>query len=352
MTLPFVSSIIAAVRSHAIALAVVLLTALLAVGGYSGWRHYQYRQTAAFAFAQIKNSLHPANIEKLAVLVDFNAIGGPLARAMAQQYPFLKKGPDQLRQLSDMAQVALLKQARVKEEPLKEETDPLARLKKPLYVLPENFFTQLSHSVALQHDTPQTALVSAEVRHPLLDKTFSLLLRMDNTAEGWKIRDLVNAEDLVRQFREAQVERMEARRQLILDKNANTRKRMEGMLPIKACTASAGLISDGKTLLVVVEVTAKNTGSVAVNNMDLSVTLYDQTGKELLQRFLNAVQPTLPGSTLEKRWTIILDGDTPLGKSVLAARGITCRAFWRTLGLNNGEVLYLTEHPQLVEEFQ
>ena len=352
MTLPFVSSIVAFVRSHALALAAVLLTALLAVGGYSGWRHYQYRQTAAFAFEQIKDSLHPANVAALAVRVDFNAICGPLASAIARQYPFLKKGPDQLRQLSDMAQVGLLKQARVKEEPLKEITDPLARLKTPLYVLPENFYTQLSHSVALQHDTDKTALVAAQVRHPLLDKTFSLLLRMDKTPEGWKIRDLVNAEDLVRQFREAQVERMEATRQLILDKNANTKKRMEDMLPLKACTASAGLISDGKTLLVVVNAEAKNTGSVAVNNMDLSVTLYDPAGKELLQRFLNTVHPTIPGGTFEKRWTIMLDGDTPLGKSVLAARTLTCRAFWQTLGLNNGEILHLKKHPELVEEFQ
>lgn len=352
MNLPFIPAIIAFVRSHIIPLAVALLVALLAVGGYSGWRHYQYRQTAEFAFAQIKGALHPANVAELAVRVDFNAICQPLARAIARQYPFLKKGPDQLRLLSDMAQVALLKQARVKEEPQKEETDPLARLKTPLYVLPKTFFTQLSHSVALQHDAEKTALIAAEVHHPLLKKDFSLLLRMDKTPEGWKVCDLVNAEDLVRRFREAQVERMEAKRQLILDKNANTRKRMEGMFPIRACTASAGLISDGKTLLVVVNVTAKNTGAVAVNNMDLSVTLYDAEGKELLQRFLNAVHPTYPGDTFEKRWTIMLDGDTPLGKSVLAARGITCRAFWKTLGLNNGEILHLTGHPELVEEFQ
>ena len=120
MNLPFIAPLVAFIRQHLLALAAVLLVILAAVGGYSGLRYYQYRQTAEFAFVQIKDALHPAKPTELAQRINFDAISLPLAKAVAEHYPFLKKGPNQLRDLSDMIQVGLLKQARVKEEPVKE----------------------------------------------------------------------------------------------------------------------------------------------------------------------------------------------------------------------------------------
>ena len=66
MNLSFITPIVAFIRQHLLALAAVLLVILAAVGGFSGWRYYQYRQTAEFAFAQIKDSLHPAKPTELA----------------------------------------------------------------------------------------------------------------------------------------------------------------------------------------------------------------------------------------------------------------------------------------------
>ena len=109
MNLPFIASLVAFIRQHLLALAAVLLVILAAVGGYSGWRYYQFRQTAEFAFAQIKDALHPAKPTELAQCINFDAISLPLAKAIAEHYPFLKKGPNQLRDLSDMIQVGLLK---------------------------------------------------------------------------------------------------------------------------------------------------------------------------------------------------------------------------------------------------
>ena len=352
MSLPVVASFVAFIRKHTFVLAAILLVILAAVGGYSGWRHYQYRQTAEFAFAQIKDALHPAKPTDLALRVDFAAITKPLVQAVAQHYPNLKAGPAQARDLSDLMQVGLLKQARVKEEPAKEETDEIARLKTPLYVLPPTFYTQLAATLTLQNPTETTALIAAKVRHPVLNKEFSLLLRMDKTAEGWKVDDFVNAQDVVRQFREYQVERMVAQRQIILDKNAKIKTRMEEILPIKSCTASAGVISDGKTLLVVVNVQGKNNGTVMISNMDLSVKICAPDGTELMHRFLNAVQPTVPGEAFERNWTIEMEGNSDLGKAILSARKLSCEASWKTLGLANGEVLHFTVAPALLEEFQ
>ena len=352
MSLPAVASLIAFTRKHTFVLAAILLVILAAVGGYSGWRHYQFRQTAEFAFSQLKDALRPVKPADLAVRVDFAAITKPLVKAVVQHYPALKQGPNQTRDLSDMIQIGLLKQARIKEEPAKEETDEVARLKTPLYLLPPTFYTQLSETLTLQNPTDTTALIAAKVRHPVLNKEFSILLRMDKTPEGWRVDDFVNAEDIVRQFREYQMERMIAQRQIILDKNANIKKRMEDILPIRSCTASAGLISDGKTLLVVVNVKSKNNSSVMVSNMDLFTKIYAPDGTELLQRYLNAVQPTASGEDFERNWTIELDGESALGKAILSARKLTCDASWKTLGMANGEVLHFAVAPALLEEFQ
>lgn len=352
MSLPAVASLVAFIRKHTFVLAAILLVILAAVGGYSGWRHYQFRQSAEFAFSQIKDALHPVKPADLAKRVDFGSITKALARAVAQHYPAIKQGPNQLRDLNDMIQVGLLKQARIKEEPVKEETDEVARLKTPLTVLPPTFYTQIWESLSLQNPTDTSAFIAAKVRHPVLNKEFSLLLRMNNTADGWRIDELVNAEEVVRQFREYQVERMVAQRQIILDKNANIKKRMEDTLPLRSCTVSAGLISDGKTLLVVVNAQGKNTGSVMVSNMDLSAKICAPDGTELLHRFLNAVQPTPPGADFDRNWTIEMEGDSALGKAILAARKLSCEASWKTLGLANGEVLHFAVAPALLEEFQ
>jgi len=352
MSLPAVASLVAFIRKHTFVLAAILLVILAAVGGYSGWRHYQFRQSAEFAFSQIKDALHPVKPADLAKRVDFGAITKPLARAVAQHYPALRQGPNQLRDLNDMIQVGLLKQARVKEEPVKEETDEVARLKTALTVLPPTFYTQIWESLSLQNPTDTSAFIAAKVRHPVLNKEFSLLLRMGNTADGWRVDELVNAEDVVRQFREYQVERMVAQRQIILDKNANIKKRMEDTLPLRSCTVSAGLISDGKTLLVVVNAQGKNTGTVMISNMDLSAKICAPDGTELLHRFLNAVQPTPPGADFDRNWTIEMEGDSAQGKAILAARKLTCEASWKTLGLANGEVLHFAVAPALLEEFQ
>ena len=352
MSLPAVASLIAFTRKHTFVLAAILLVILAAVGGYSGWRHYQFRQTAEFAFSQLKDALRPVKPADLAVRVDFAAITKPLVKAVVQHYPALKQGPNQTRDLSDMIQIGLLKQARIKEEPAKEETDEVARLKTPLYLLPPTFYTQLAETLTLQNPTDTTALIAAKVRHPVLNKEFSILLRMDKTPEGWRVDDFVNAEDIVRQFREYQMERMVAQRQIILDKNANIKKRMEEILPIQSCTVSAGLISDGQTLLVVVTVKGKNNGTSMIGSVDLSAKICAPNGTELMHRFLNAIQPTAAGETFERSWTIELDGESELGKALLSARKLSCEASWKTLGLGSGEVLHFTVAPALLEEFQ
>ncbi|MBQ9452313.1 MAG: translation initiation factor IF-2 [Desulfovibrio sp.] len=352
MKLPFITSITAFVRRHVFLIAGIALVILAAIGGYCGWQHYQYRQSAQFAFLKFKEALQPANLEELLARVDFNALSMPLAKAAAQHYPFIKKGPHQVAHLNDSIQTALYKQSRMKEEPPKDQPDAITRLLTPFYVLPQDFLTQLSSSLSLKEIDADTALVSASVRHHLLDKTFPLHLRMERTHDGWRIRGLDNATELVAQFRAAQVERMKGQRQLLIDKNTKTRQRMEQTLPIKECTAQPGMLSDGKTLLLVVSIEAKNMGKAIVNNLNLSASIEGSKGQQMLHRYLNAVAPTMPQQPLRHSWTIEMDGTSQEAKSLLAATPLICKAAWQTLGLSSGEVLHIAEVPEPVEELQ
>ncbi|MDD4701949.1 MAG: translation initiation factor IF-2, partial [Desulfovibrio sp.] len=302
MNLPFLPAIVTFAKKNTLVLVAVVLVIIVTVMGVSGWRYFQYRQSSQYAYETLRDALKTADTENIAELVDFNTFSTILAQSMAQSYPFLKAGPDQERQLRDMVQISLLKQIRTKQEPLKDEIDLKTRLRTPLYALPQDFIAQIVNTMSLQTSSEGTALLSAKVRHPLLDKNFQLIFRMDMTPEGWRVRSLVNGPELVRQFREAQVERMNAQRQTILDKNTQTERRMKEIFPLQSCSASAGLISDGHTLLLVTRVLARNIGTVSVNNMNVSAQLSTASGSVLLDRYLNAVQPTLPGEDFDHRW--------------------------------------------------
>lgn len=342
----FVHDAAAVVRRHLLPLTIALTVLVTALGGYIGWNYWQFRQTAAHAFEELKGALHPADLSALANLVDFNALGNQLAVVAAQSYPFARPGPAQITDLSDLIQTALLRQARIKEEPLKETPDLAQRLKTPLYVLPQDFYTQLAASCSLQTAGDTVALVRATVHHPLLDRTFTLLMELERTpVESWKIRRIVNSAQLVREFRAAQLERMAARRKKVEEKNAAVTARFYPGFSHSGLHGRGGYAFGRQDAAAGADRGARNNGATRVNNMNFEAAVLDLDGRELLRRQCNVVQPTPPGEALDHRWTIELDAASPTGQKVRAAGALTCRPIWKTLGLANGEVLHITDLP-------
>ena len=118
MNLPFIPQIVAFARQHTLALVATVLVLIVIVVSFSGWRYYQYRQSSQYAFEILRDALKSGDAETIAELVDFNSLSRGLAKDLAQNYPFLKAGADQERQIADMIQTALLKQSRTKQEPV------------------------------------------------------------------------------------------------------------------------------------------------------------------------------------------------------------------------------------------
>lgn len=326
----------------------VLLVVLTGAGIYYGWQQYLYRQTSAYAFEELKKALNPPVPAELAKLVDFNSISNDLALAIQKNFPFFLAGPDQERNIRHLLQTALLKRFMSKEEAVKakpEEISEEEQLKKELQILPPDFVGQLVQGLTLRETDSDTALISSKIENPQLKRSFTIVFGMRKTSDGWKVRNVANASEVVSQLRAAMLERHVKLRNVYLDKNSATTKRMNQLLPIQSCSADAGLLSDGKTLLLVVHVIARNKGNLQVNNFNLDTAIYGRSGQLVLRRYLNAAKPVGPGEDFNHRWNFELEADSEPGRSILRNEPLQCRAAWQTLGLNSAEVLHIVDVP-------
>lgn len=334
---------------HARSLISILLLAIVAVGGYYSWGYYQYRQSCQFAFVGLQQALTPPSARELAIRVDFNTIAAELAAATARAFPFFRAGEDQMHSLKAIIQTHLLKAALGKgsgEGKKKEEAvDETALLMQPLQVLPPDFMAQFAATLKLGSEEENSALLSAVIQHPQLKQSYTPILRLLKTPEGWIVRDLVNAEELAKQFRTAVLQRLESRHAVLVSKRAAILKRMESTLPLRSCTASAGLLSDQQTLLVVAHALARNVSTLTVKNIALDLRLTDAAGQPVLRRILNAACDIPPGAELDRAWTIELDAQSETGQRVLAAGPLKSEAIWRTLSLSSSEVLHVEDLP-------
>lgn len=332
------------------ALSIVALALLLigaAAAGWFGFKEYQYRQTAPYALERLKKALQPADPGALASFVDFNALSQELARAVKKNFPFYLEGPDQERAIRDKLQRALLQRFLrpddKKAAPLPEKEEELLAL--PVRLLPPDFVDQLIKSANLLDYSGDAAHVGAQIENPILKKTYPLVFSLRRTPDGWKVSHLANAEELAARIKADLLERHARLRQFYEGRNSQLAKRMDQLLPIVSCSADAGLLSDRKTLLMVVQLIARNRGSAQINNFNADASVSGKGGRVILQRFLNAAKPLPPGEDFNHRWNFELDASSPLAREILAAGPLKCQASWQTLGLNNGEVLHILEVP-------
>lgn len=337
-------------------IALVLLVIALGYGGYEGWKYYQYLQSSQYAFDMLKESLKSIDEEKLSAQVNFPMLTQHVAQCVAVTYPFIEQGNNQLAAISKRAQDYLRESLLAKDNGRQRGTlTPEEALQQPLDILPHDFVKQLESSLALNATgtgNPNLAFVSATLHHPQFDMDFNLIFYLQRTGSGWVLTDLANAPELVAQFREAQLKRNEAKRLLLIKKNEITQQRMNSILPIQSCEAAAGVISDNKTLLVRVIVLGRNATADRVNGYSLHVTILNEAGKPILDRYLDKAVPLQPGEPFNQAWTIEMSADSDIGKALLAGGKLKCLTRWQTVALNNGEVLYIREVKQIPEDFK
>ena len=79
----FVHDAAAVVRRHLLPLTIALTVLVTALGGYIGWNYWQFRQTAAHAFEELKGALHPADLSALGNLVWVDSLVDQRAKGAA-----------------------------------------------------------------------------------------------------------------------------------------------------------------------------------------------------------------------------------------------------------------------------
>lgn len=326
----------------------IVLLCGIAAGVFFGWQEYQYRQSSAYALEQLKKCLQTQNTHELALLVDFKSLSDDAVRAAADTFPFLKERNDPDRFISHGIQRALLQKFMEKESKpqFPEDESETGRLKRPLSLLPPDFVSQLLTKASLRDITPHSAELHATIDNPQLDKPIPLVLTMERGGNGaWVVKHIANAREAAAQLRESLLTRYAALRNVYINKNSATTKEMDKLIPLQGCSAHAGMLSDGKTFILIVHAVAQNRGDVRINNMNLDTTITGKSGNVLLKRFLNDAQPIEPGADYNHRWSVELDSNSPEAKALLHDGPLHCQAKWQTLTLNNGKVLHIDEVP-------
>lgn len=351
MKLAILGKIAEKMRAHKLIawIAICVCAALVGAGCFYGFKTWQFRQTPEYAFGKIREAFNPPDTTRLAKFVDFRRIGNEVAAAAAKNFPFFMAGADQERAIAQIVQSAVLKNilagADAKTGKPEPEESEEAKLSHPLEILPRNFVAQLYESLNLSEVGKNGALIGAKIDNPQFKKPFTLIFSLARTPDGFKVERLVNANELVAQLRTAMLERFAALREVYEKKNAATAKQMEGIMPIQSCTADAGLLGDGRTMIMVVHVLARNQSDIRVNNVSLDTEILGQRGQPLLRRYLNAAEATPEGGMFNHRWNFELEGSGDMARRLLSAGRLSCQARWQTLGLNNGKVLHIQEVP-------
>ncbi|MBQ7618035.1 MAG: hypothetical protein IJS50_04095 [Desulfovibrio sp.] len=318
--------------------AVIVLAASVIIG----LNYYLYRKTPEFSYAKIQSALQSGNIQQLAYLVDFRPISEHLAAETARAFPFFQEGPKQIVKISNILQGQALKAFRLKNVPNDDAkiTDPEELLKKPLYLLPPDILAQLAKNLTLQKKGAEAAVLTSSFEHPLFKRKFPLVFALREINGLWKVTDVLNAHELVTTLKNLLEERLQAGRDLYFAKMDKIVKTMHETLEIQSCTAEAGLISDHKTLLVVVQILARNKTGLTIKNVNATTPIFGQKGQLLLSRQLSSTEATPPSSDFSHTWTIELDGNSELGRKVLASGPLTCKPTWRTMTMSNARVYH------------
>ena len=336
----FIKNLVAALRANIKYIIAAVLFVAVAVGVFMGYRVWLHRQSAPYAFEQLEKALHEGNVDALAKSISFRHIFDQLGEATAETYPFFMHGEHQRKDLSYLFQTTMLQLLKTKAEDPPKKGEPDEELFKPVKVLPHDFMAQIIQNLTMRVTDAGSAILTTSVHHEQLGRDFPIILNYVRHDGVWMVRDLLNAPDLLRAFNEQLIARFAEQGKKLHSKNQVTLKKMNEILPIESCSANAGLLADQRTLLIAVHVLARNTHNIAVNNMNLHALLTDSAGNLVLDRYLNAVQPTQPGEDFTRQWIIELDGNGSEGQRIRSADALVCVPEWRSLGLNTSQVLH------------
>lgn len=303
-------------------LSVCGLALVLTCGAYAWYLYTQYTASPQATVNRLNEAIAKQDLTLFATLVDPDALALDFAQTVASDIP-----ETDMRQTAALVQMTIL-------AVLKDEAPPPLVHNAAIPVLPDKARAQfMQRPFTLELDPAPAALCVLE--HPVLGK---LSLRLGLVQEGkvWRVRQVINAAELVGRYKAFVREQERQRRETEIRHLEESREILALTFPDPVCSAGVMRISGNVPLLSLSMSTGPNPGPQTVEAWGATLTLKNANGTVLARPRVMTHRAVEPGSSAAGSWSQDIDEE---GYQRLAqAVPLSCSAYVDYAALNNGTV--------------
>jgi hypothetical protein len=271
-------------------------------------------------------------------MVDFRALSEDLVLAGIAAYPQAAMNETQKAEMQDKAQRLALKALEAGKD-AKPETVLPRKLFEPVPFVPEDVIVQFTAGMKLEK-TSGGVQIRSQFTHNGLQTNFPLRLLRERRQNGWLVTRLLNAQELVSLYKGATDAVLAADEAKLAEKNEKILSRMRAHFDSPQCLASVNLMGSKQEVMLVVKVTAKNTDTTTLHNVNLLCDVRAGNGTPVYSRQLNVVQRVYGGGAFSNTWTVVLEADSEEAARLLQAGPLSCTVDPKVMSVGMGEILY------------
>ena len=325
-------------NAHRKLFAGLALAALIAALAAGGLLYDRYRTGPVHAFKTLRAALREGNKATLATMIDFRAISEDLVQAVLAVYPQAAAHETRRMEMRDEAQRQAIK-ALAGGQDAKRDAVPPRKLFEAVPPVPEDVIAQFTAGMKLENVSGETRIYSQFV-HNELQTNFPVRLLMARRQGSWLVTRLLNAQELVTLYKGAMDAILAEDEAKLAEKNEKILSRMRTHFASPQCLVSASLMGDGQDAMLVVKVTAKNTDTTTLHNVNLLCDVRTSDGTPVYSRQLNVIQRVYGGGEFSNTWTVMLDAGGEEAARLLQAGPLSCTVEPKVMSVGVGEVLY------------
>ena len=299
---------------------------------------YRYRTGPDSVFSSLRTALAEGDKAALASLMDFRSLSADIVQAVFTVYPQSAAQEKQKTDMQDEAQRLALK-ALTDGKDAKSETAQPRKLFEAAPFVPADVFAQLAAGMTLEKAADGAQILSRFTHHKL-QTDFPVQLRLERRQGEWKVTRLLNAQELVKLYKDSMAALLAADEVTLAEKNEKIMSRMRAHFHEPQCLASAQQMGSKHEVMLVIKVTANNKETTTLHSVNLLCELRASNGAPVYSRQVEAVQRVFGGGAFSNTWTMVLDADSGDAVKLLQAGPLSCTVEPKVMSVGVGEILY------------
>jgi hypothetical protein len=319
--------------------------------GVRQYMHQQWILSPEYAVERLRNALVARDREEAARMIDFSDFSAEIFKNILDNYPFLAEKPE----FASAQSVPLVRDGVLSALDLKPTSnEPQTGDSSPLRVFPDDFSDQLGRTLKIGLVSGDEFVASASAWHAQLAEDFNLLMLFRRNADSWSLVKLLNAEEVVKNFRAAQLERMKRRQRVFVYENTLAEDNMNRLFPVRDCVAGTIETASPEMIGLRLHVFMSNRSDAVQESGGLAVSVYvgSYGNAPVFERILDGPFTVRPDDDLEYERVVRLDATTNPGAEIRESEWVRCKARWQGMKLSNGSSYSLVDVPELIEDFQ